>query len=188
MKEIKEIYVVWQQWGLLLVLGVALGALVGFGFHLQRDPTEIKAIGKILVAGEDVPFTVVSETASTEKEAVESIVAITYKLEGITDTSIEIQKVEVARRYNFDLWKVVAIGSLVGGGLAIGGIYMLEQLPQERRCPYCRTRLPDDLYYGLRYDPARSSFVKCPDCVGQLHLSRQSDGLAQLEWQYREQS
>ena len=120
MKETWLYYDFLRRWWLLLILGPGLGALAGLGYFLQQDrPPEFKATASFSIPAEEHRFNVVSDVASTERAAVESLVTLANTFEQWTGRRFGIRVVQMERRYEAVWWRPTALGGVIGALLAV---------------------------------------------------------------------
>ena len=135
MKESWRYYDYLRRWGLLLLLGLVMGALAGFGFFLQQDQqAQFKANAKLLVFTEDrtgvwglrSDFNVVSIEFSDPKSAVKSILANADNLSAETGINVDVKDISLEGRYRSPVWRTIVLGSVIGGLLVIGATYIWD--------------------------------------------------------------
>ena len=99
MKETWRYYQFLRRWGLLLLLGLVLGALAGIGFYAQQDKqARFKAEAIVSISTQDRPgvwrlraeFGVASREYSDPKSAVESIVTEAENLDARPELLVDI--------------------------------------------------------------------------------------------------
>ena len=134
MKESWRYYDFLRRWGLLLIIGIALGTVAGFGIYtIQVGPSLFTAKARVLVAG--VTLSIVSREYQDPQEAVTSLVVKGRQINKATKGGIEtdIDQFTIAGRYPAPLWKPILMGSIVGGLLALGAGYIWDDAAAYRR-------------------------------------------------------
>ena len=135
MKESWRYYDFLRRWGLLLLLGLGLGALAGFGFFIQQEQQpRFKANAKLSVFTEDRPgvighrldFNVVSNEFSDPKSAVKSILATAEVLGAQTGINVDAGDISLKGQYSSPVWRTIMLGSVIGGLLVIGATYVWD--------------------------------------------------------------
>lgn len=135
MKESWRYYDFLRRWGLLLLLGLVLGALAGWGFYAQQDKQpRFKAEAAVSISTQYRPgvwrlrakFDVTSSEYSDPKSAVESIVKEAENLDARPELLVDIGAFSIEGRYRSPLWKTVVLGGVFGGLLVIGAAYVWD--------------------------------------------------------------
>ena len=127
--EIWRYYDHLRRWGLLFLLGLALGALGGAAYY-EQQPQEFRGLAEFRFPREDFSLWVAAaDFETTEQAAVKPIVPIAVELEQITRQEIKITRVSIdAHRVAVAVWwKLVLFGSVLGGLLVIGGSIIWDQ-------------------------------------------------------------
>ena len=140
MKDLWHYYSYLRRWGLLLLLGLLLGALAGLGFAFQRDTPKFRATVTVVVGG-DLTFKAVSNFETTPQAAAKAMSKIVSRLDTHTDIPIVLQGPSIERRSETVWWKPILLGSVFGGLLFVGGAYFWEDARSyQRHCHQNRTR------------------------------------------------
>jgi len=135
MKESWRYYEFLRRWGLILVLGLVLGALGGLGFDLRQDRHPLfKANALVVITAEDRPgvwldrgsFKVISEKHSDAESAVRFIVNNTEWLDSQPDYIVTVEAITIDVLHPFPLWKAMVLGGVFGVLLVIGSAYLWD--------------------------------------------------------------
>ena len=115
-----------RRWGLLLLLGLALGALAGFGIGQQQKQL-FKATAT--VSASETSFRIVStKKTSDPKEAVGSILNNVKAFSAANAIDIEVVDFSIQGRYRNPLWKAMLLGGVVGALLAFGAAFVWDDV------------------------------------------------------------
>ena len=115
-----------RRWQLLLLLGLALGALAGFGIGQQQKQL-FKATATVVAS--ETSFRIVStKKTSDPKEAVESILNNVKAFSAANAIDIEVVDFSIQGRYRSPLWKAMLLGGVVGGLLAFGAAFVWDDV------------------------------------------------------------
>jgi uncharacterized protein involved in exopolysaccharide biosynthesis len=137
MKESWRYYAFLRRWGLILVLGLVLGALGGLGFDLRQDHRPIfKAKASVVITAKDRPgvwldrgrFNVVSAEHSDAESAVRSIVSNTEWLDAQPDYIVTVEGITINTSHPSSLWKAMVLGGVFGVLLVIGAAYLWDDI------------------------------------------------------------
>lgn len=135
MKESWRYYDFLRRWGLLLLLGLVLGALGGFSIHLQQDhPPLFIAKALVIISTNDRPgvwlpranFNVTSAEYPDPKRSVRNIIDSTEWLDAQPGYRVSVEDLSIEPRHASPLWKTILLGSFIGGLLVIGGAYVWD--------------------------------------------------------------
>jgi hypothetical protein len=113
-----------RRFGILILLGFAIGALLGFVYYEVRP----KRTWYIAQADISIPrglqFRIVSPKFPDPQSAVDHILNMEFRLESASQLNFESNRFEIESWYRPELWKTMAVGSVVGGLVAIGVGYV----------------------------------------------------------------
>ena len=114
-------------------MGLCLGALAGFGFYLQQDhKTEFGAVLRFRLKNVQ-ELQVVGVNFSSEEEVSEWMDPAIAELQVVTGGRATFQQVEIEERNITSLWKPVVLGSVIGGLLIVGCVYVWGDIIEYRR-------------------------------------------------------
>ena len=127
MKESWRYYDYLRRWGLFLLLGLALGALAGYGYYLQQGQRGLFT-ATAAVSMPHGSFRVVSGENSDPNKAVEEILTNLKLLGDLTKNTIDVDvdNLSIEGRHPTLLWKLIVLSSIIGGLLAIGAAFVWD--------------------------------------------------------------
>ena len=130
-------YDYFRRWGLLVLLGLAVGGLLGFGYYQQHDKKPRFTAIAVMATSETVRFNVVSPDLPNPQDAVDNILTTIKQLDAEINTTTEVKDLSITSRYRVVIWKTIAVGSVLGGLVAIGIAYLWDDARtyQRRRYP-----------------------------------------------------
>ena len=135
MKESWRYYDLLRRWGILLLSGLVLGGLAGFGFFVQQHNAPLytaKALVTVLTEGSPgiwlprANFNVTSIDYSDSRASVRAIMSNTEWLDGQPGYDVVVGDLTIESRFWSPLWKTIVLGSLFGGLLVIGAAYVWD--------------------------------------------------------------
>ena len=135
MKETWRYYDFLRRWGLLLLLGLVVGAIAGLGFYLQQDQEPLfTATASVTLSTKDRPgvwlsranFIVSSSEFPDPNASVAAIMSNTKWLSAQPGYIVAVEDLAIMSRFRSPLWKAVVLGSFFGGLLAIGAAYLWD--------------------------------------------------------------
>ena len=128
-----------RRFGILILLGFGIGALLGFVYYEAR-PKRTWYIAQANIAQADTgrspnfEFRIVSPDFSDPQSAIDHILGITLKLESVSQRNFESNRFEIEGWHRPVLWKTMAVGSVLGGLVAIGVGYVFnDAMTYQRR-------------------------------------------------------
>ena len=132
MKESWRYYDFLRRWGLLLLLGLVVGAIAGLGFYVQQDQEPLfTATASVTLSTESRPgvwhpLLVSSSGFPDPKRPVAAIMSNTEWLNAQPGYIVTVENLTIASRFPSPLWKAVVLGSIFGGLFAIGAAYLWD--------------------------------------------------------------
>jgi hypothetical protein len=125
MKESWLYYDYLRRWGILLIVGVALGLLAGLGYNLVVDQQPLfKAKGAVGVS--NMTLDVVSKDYSDPQEAFDSIVGDARRLDDLTEVDVVVSGILVEQIHVPPLWQPIVLGGLFGGLFILGAAWVWD--------------------------------------------------------------
>ena len=128
------------------MLGLAVGAILGLGYHSVQDKSESHAATATVAIWhrnsdpEAVQFpvmvTIASDKQSTSEAAIAQVQSEISRIIDYTNAPVSVPSLELESKLTNAWWKSIVIGSVLGGLLLVGGIYIWEDaLAYHRRRP-----------------------------------------------------
>ena len=124
-----------RRWGIMLLLGMGLGGLAGFGYVEEYRQPEFEMSARLVnnVNKKGLDFKVLSGIHASSTSAGKSIVALTSRLESDTGTRIEIRDLKIIK-YRTEGWgKIVVLGSVLGVLAVVAVIFVWEEVQSQSR-------------------------------------------------------
>ena len=123
-----------RRYGILILLGLVIGAAFGFVFHQTQPDRTIYVAQAHIGSLPNFGFLMITRAHQNPQEAVDDILYAVKYLESAGSKDYIIKDFEVSARYRSVLWKTMAIGSVVGCLVAIGAGYVWQDaLTYQRR-------------------------------------------------------
>ena len=147
MKESWLYYDYLRRWWRLLILGLAVGAILGLGYYSVQDNSEsYAATARVAIWRPNsdpdalqfpVMVTVASDKQSTSEAAIAQVQSAIGLIIKYTDAPVSVPSLELESKITNAWWKSMVIASVLGGLLVVGGIYIWEDA-----LAYHRSRQP----------------------------------------------
>jgi uncharacterized protein involved in exopolysaccharide biosynthesis len=137
MKDSWLLYDYLRRWWLLLLIGTALGAVIGIGYYSnQVHPVEYVVTADMVFEDPaytgDGPIPTVTlamgpSSLGDGEAAVAHIRTTVAKLASLSDSPVFIRDLSIDRNTTGEpRWKAVVLGSIIGALLVIGGVFVWE--------------------------------------------------------------
>ena len=154
MKESWWYYDYLRRWWLLLLIGPAIGAILGFAYyHQSRHPEEYTATATVAIQeptwhlenpallwlrhyrAPEVEVAINSGANATESAAVDSVTSAAAKVADYAKGGTELRELSITHLPESGdvLWKPVVMGAVFATLLVIGGIYVRDDALAYRR-------------------------------------------------------
>jgi len=135
MQELSLYYRFLRRWGIMLLLGMVLGGLAGFGYVEQYRQPEFEMSARLVnnVNKKELDFKVLSGIHANSTSAGKSIVALTTRLETVTGILFEIRDPKIIKRRTEGWGKIVVLGGVLGVLAVVPIILVWEEMQSELR-------------------------------------------------------
>lgn len=122
-----------RRYGTLILVGLLIGATLGF-VYFQTQPKRTVFVARAAISmPPSVEFTMVSPPLPNAQAAADYIVGTAHQLEQTSQAKFTPKKFEIKGRHRNELWKSMALGSVVGGLGAIGIVYVWDDAKTYQR-------------------------------------------------------
>ena len=136
MKESWLYYDYLRRWWRLLILGLAIGAILGLAYYSVQKNSESYAATATVAIGRSnsdpealqppVMVTIASDKQSTSEAAIAQVQSAIDRITDYANTPVSVPSLELESKLANAWWKPIVLGSVLGGLLMIGGIYVWE--------------------------------------------------------------
>ena len=147
MKESWIYYDYLRRWWRLLLLGLAVGAILGLAYYSVQNSLDSYAATATVALGNPnsdpdaiqspVMITIASDNQSTSEAAIAQVQSAIGRIVDYTNDPVSVPSLELESKIAHAWWKSVVVGSVLGGLVVIGGIYVWEDA-----LAYYRSRQP----------------------------------------------
>ena len=122
-----------RRYGVLIVLGLVIGASLGFGYNQTQPKRPIYVAQATIAESPYAGFFMFTKEHGEPQAAVDDILNTVKRLGSAAALDYEVKDIKISSRYRNVLWKTMVMGSVVGCLVAIGVGYVWDDVMTYQR-------------------------------------------------------